>query len=797
MKILHELVIKDLKLNRKRTLGTVVAIILASALLCGVITVAVSARESLISNNIQYGGNYHLSLAIDEGDIETIEANRDVKAVFYRYKLGMAPYINSRDEEETIILLSYEAEDPAAIGYKIIDGRWAKNDNEIVISENLTKVYELGQKITLNYGDYGSLDDANEERDLKAETFEIVGVMDNSMHNIVITTGHINDNIEVFLRFNDPWHYRESLNELLGMEFDPDNYYLNEDEGRYTVEMLNKDLLRLEVFDFSYVYLQLIISSALAVSAIIVLAGVICIRNSFMISLSDKIKTYGILKSVGATNKQIGQMVKYEGLILGVFGIPLGLILGNLGALVILLITRELLKGRFDIVFQVSVSGLIVAAVLAALTIALSLRKAAKVAAKTSPIANILQNGEKLSARTLKIPRFIEPIFKTGGVIAYKNLKRNRRRYRSTVISITISVLLFLGMSSFVYEVTRDVKSNMGTDRYNVSLYDIPDEETLTEIKKLDGIEEIYVGRELSGRRIVVEAERMTADYLEDMDNYVRTDYSIDLLADDEYDAYCKELNIDPDTVKDGVILFDKNAGAKRNTDLKIGDKLNVIDGDANIVDSYEITYIADIGCGDKVGLHYNIAFYLPSDKYNRDDYYTSVFIKAEDPDAFIGEVEKIDDMIRYYNDAEYNRQQMAMVYAVDLFMYSFLTVITLIAVTNLFNTITNNVNNQQREYAVLKSVGMTRREFGRMINLEVLFYGVKSLFIGIVLGIAASVCFWQIFNYSGTHAYVLPIGNIVLAVIFVFLILFIIMRYSISRIERQNIIETIRNDSV
>lgn len=797
MKILHELVIKDLKLNRKRTLGTIIAIILASALLCGVVTIAVSARESLIVNNVQYGGNYHLSVAIDKEDIETIEANRDVKAVFYCYKLGMAPYINSRGEEETIILLSYEAEDPAAIGYKIIEGHWPTNENEIVISENLTKVYELGQKITLNYGNYGSLDDSNEERGLKAETFEIVGAMDNSMYNIVITTGHKSDNIEAFLRFNDPWHYRESLNELLGIEFDPDNYYRNNDKGRYTVERFNRDLLKLEVFDFSDVYLQLIISSALAVSMIIVLAGVICIRNSFMISLSDKTKTYGILKSVGAANKQIGQMVKYEGLILGVIGIPLGLILGNLGAVVILIITKQLLKGYYDVIFKISVSGLIVAAVLAALTIALSLRKAAKVAAKTSPIANILQNGEKLSVLTLRIPRFIEPIFKTGGVIAYKNLKRNRRRYRSTVLSITISVLLFLGMSSFAYEVSRDVKLNMGADRYNVSLNLIPDEETLAKIKQLDGIEEIYVDRIVLDRNIIVEADRLTADYLEAMDNYVRTDYSINLLADDEYDAYCKELNIDPDEAKEGVILFDKDITAKRNTDLKVGDKLNVIDWDANLVDSYEISYVADTGCGDKVGFHYDMAFYLQSDRYSSDDYSMSALIKAKDPDAFVKEVEKIDNMIMYSNSAEYNRQQMTMVYAVDLFMYSFLTVITLIAVTNIFNTITNNINNQQREYAVLKSVGMTRKEFRRMIDLEILFYGVKSLLIGIFLGVAVSVCFWQIFNYSGTHTYVFPIGNIVLAVISVFLILFIIMRYSISRIERQNIIETIRKDSV
>ena len=106
-------------------------------------------------------------------------------------------------------------------------------------------------------------------------------------------------------------------------------------------------------------------------------------------------------------------------------------------------------------------------------------------------------------------------------------------------------------------------------------------------------------------------------------------------------------------------------------------------------------------------------------------------------------------------------------------------------------------MNLRKKEFAMLKSIGMTKKEFNRMIRLESIFYGVKSLVIGIPIGLVLSYGMYNVFRNSMEIEYVLPYKSIVVAVIFVAVVIGIIMRYSMSKINKQNIIETIRNDNI
>ena len=148
-------------------------------------------------------------------------------------------------------------------------------------------------------------------------------------------------------------------------------------------------------------------------------------------------------------------------------------------------------------------------------------------------------------------------------------------------------------------------------------------------------------------------------------------------------------------------------------------------------------------------------------------------------------------------NIEEIVKQQKAMLIVVSIFLYGFITVITLIGVTNIFNTITTNMNLRQKEFAMLKSIGMTKKEFNRMINLETLFYCTKALVYGIILGILGSYGIYKAFAVDFDAGYQFPTIAIVICIIFVFLIVYMIMKYSISKINKQNIIETIRNENI
>ena len=118
---------------------------------------------------------------------------------------------------------------------------------------------------------------------------------------------------------------------------------------------------------------------------------------------------------------------------------------------------------------------------------------------------------------------------------------------------------------------------------------------------------------------------------------------------------------------------------------------------------------------------------------------------------------------------------------------------------TNIFNTITTNMNLRSKEFANLKSIGMTKKEFNRMINLETIFYGVKSLTYGIIIGTGISYWIYHTITSSESMVvkYVLPVKAILISIIFVMFIVGLIMRFSLNKINKQNIIETIRNENI
>ena len=149
------------------------------------------------------------------------------------------------------------------------------------------------------------------------------------------------------------------------------------------------------------------------------------------------------------------------------------------------------------------------------------------------------------------------------------------------------------------------------------------------------------------------------------------------------------------------------------------------------------------------------------------------------------------------YNEENSDQTQKAVCTMVSIFLYLLIIIISLVGLTNIFNTITINMNLRQKEFAILKSIGMTKKEFNKMISLESTFYGIKSLAIGLPLGIMASYLIYKVLNTSLQTSYIFPTMSVIISIIVVFILLKGIMKYSLSKINKQNIIETIRNDNI
>mgnify|MGYP001138307739 CR=1 FL=1 len=176
---------------------------------------------------------------------------------------------------------------------------------------------------------------------------------------------------------------------------------------------------------------------------------------------------------------------------------------------------------------------------------------------------------------------------------------------------------------------------------------------------------------------------------------------------------------------------------------------------------------------------------------------YNTVTIQSNNPDQLEKDIDALHLDIRIYNIDASAKEESAMVLVTKIFLYGFITVITLIGITNIFNTITSNMELRQKEFAMLKSIGMTSKEFDRMINLETIFYGTKAWIIGTIMGLFGTFAIYKAFSVKIQKGMYIPTNAILISAVFVFIFIFIIMRYSIYKINKQNTIETIRNENV
>lgn len=460
MNILNKLSIKNLKLNKKRTISTIIGIVLSVALICAVATMATSFRETLLQGAISKRGYYHIKLSdITENDIKDIKNNRDIKDIKQIQEVGYAELKTSQNKDKPYIhLYSMENSTFEFLKFKLIEGNFPQNENEIIISKHIItngkSDIKIGDTITLDVGKRISSDNIeldsscsyNSEHekieDSEKHTFKVIGMIERPDYTFentgdpgytMITTNLNRGKTEAYLSLKKPKEYKSSISELLGVNYDDlDVIEKNGGETKYKHE-INSEILRWEVFAFSDSTVSMLYSVIGVVIFIIIFTSVFCIRNSFAISITEKIKMYGMLSSVGATRKQIKKNVIFEAMALGLIGIPLGILSGLFADFVLLKIVNVLLSDALvgyanGIVFKVSIIPIIISIILGFITIYLSAISSAKKAAKVSPIEQLRNSDEiKIKNKKLKTPKIIEKVFKTGGVLAYKNLKRSKK----------------------------------------------------------------------------------------------------------------------------------------------------------------------------------------------------------------------------------------------------------------------------------------------------------------------------------------------------------------------------------
>ena len=857
MTLLNKLTIKNLKLNKKRTIVTIIGIMLSVALITAVASMYASGIKSLIKYETIIKGDFHTAFYnVPTSDIDKFINNRNIEKLNITEGLGYAK-IDSKNEDKPYAYLKGFTKDALNnLSVRLVKGRLPENTNEIVIPTHLKTngrldlklndsiTLEVGKRIDskgdeLNQSDKYQNTAGEQLVEMQTRTYKIVGIIERPATNIeyytapgytfitYIDSKNLSGNVDIYAKFTKDGvkNWDKTIANILGVsQVLFRKVYNQEIESEKLTEQLkktymfdmNKYLIDLETNPISSTSMGDLGKVLAIVIVIIVFTSIFCIKNSFDISITEKIRQYGMLRSIGATKKQIKRNVFYEATILGLIGIPLGIILGCLATYILIIISNyyltDVIQTGFKLELVFSTYAILVAIILGIITIYFSALKSATRASKVSEIDSIRNSANlKISSKKIKSPKYIKKLFGIGGVISFKNLKRNKKKYRTTIISITVSTFVFIALYSFMELAFQNVNNELKVSDFNISLSTnaINDYSYSKFLKtvNLSGVEDYAI---LRNSELSFTGSHSSKEYLEyfgtKKENDAEEDITIFAIGQKQYNKYIKSLGLKYDDIKDKVILFDKQyiTSYDKNNN-KIIKNIRVYDfNKGDVITSTNKQLNLEIGAISSIGpnLLKNLSnsYLIISDEMfdkiaktnNLDIYY-----KASNADKLQDELDSYLNGESYTIDnKEENVRIMNNLFTlIAIFLYGFIIVISLIGITNIFNTITTNMELRKQEFAMLKSIGMTSKEFKRMIRLESLFMGIKSLLFGILIGIILSYLIYL--SSDSDIPYKLPIVAIIISILVVFILISLIMKYSLNKISKQNTIETIRNENI
>lgn len=884
MKLLNKLTLKSLRLNKVRTAVTIIGIMLSAALITVVSGMALSGRQTMIDAQKTWSGDYDVSLdIIDTAKIDEIRQNRNVENAFYKERLGYARTKNADGEicDYSVLAMS---ENTYGNCFKIdlIKGKFPTNSGEAVVTKAFKtqngKDVKIGDKITLDVGvltdkDSNVLDEEGIHNLLQKDfnkcsiidtvkrTYTVTGIIerpktselyDPSNLSMIYTvsdekapveairTKHMNKLYIAYTPQSES-NYFQNTADILGFKADDMSNVISDEispEDQQTSGInayeFNSILLSMKGYGSNDATNTVIFSLAVIIIIIVMLASVFVIRNSFAISITEKTSMYGMLASVGATKRQIRRNVLFEGFILGLIGIPLGILLGlGVNAILITILNSvlgDMLNGA-KFVFVTPTIPIICAIVLSAVTIFCSSFFIALRASRIPPLVAIRGNKDikVKNNKPYRTSKLTKKLFGVGGEIVSKSLKRSRKKYRTTVISIVVSVAMFIAVSAFMdYGMTYTEHYYGKTDySYMVSGIDTKQAQTIEKMPEIENY--LTFGMQYGCVSADVPVNECGENFLYDNADGTKS-FSVEFL-EFEHDTFvqiCRELELDYNKVKGGVLVYsqvtpDNSESGNSSKPMKLFGKTaptkfivygNDDNGNELIAGKLKVSSVFDeipksadsvIGEGTIFGQGLIIGEQgVISPQLGEHECYITLYANTSNHTSLTNRIESMsgtgdsESYISIFDYEENVRQFNAVMLIVGIFVYGFIGVISLIGLTNIFNTISTNMQLRSKEFASLKSIGMTKKEFNRMIRLESLMYGIKSLLIGIPLGIAGVFAIFSAFsNGNVPMSFVFPWKAILISIAVVFVAVWLIMKYSISKVNKQNIIETIRNDNI
>ncbi|WP_279020974.1 ABC transporter permease [Intestinibacter bartlettii] len=860
MNLYTSLTLRYLKQNKRRTLVTIIGIILATALICGIGNICTSFMDYQMRNEIQSNGSFYVTFNnIDKEKADIITKSSGVSE--YGYKKDLGSIILDKKNSTSIDINVFDKNTINSFQITLKNGSYPKNQSEIIVTEDLLNKWnkKIGDKITLNLGEliYDDMGIISKLKNPQKTTFKIVGTLDKAPYNsklfaiagFDINSVDKNEKFDVSICTKNPkdiYKTAISIGENIGLaqadETNDEDYSYNDQTSMYYKDIkFNEGLLRLlGASSYSNINITLLLIVGL-VASLVIIATIATIYNSFSIAISERKKQFAILNSIGATKSQIMKFVFLEGFLVSIVGIPIGLLSGTVAIDIVFKVIKTFFKtsmfGELDLRVVFSPIVLILSTLVILLTIFISALIPAINAAKISPLEAI-KNSSNLKVGKIKSSKLVKKIFKTEGELAYKNLRRNKGKFRITLFSLVISIVIFISFNGFVDMFVEANQINYGSITNDLTLYEnnlLTKEEvqkTIDELKKINGLKDVAIDKGYN-LNVHVDEKNINKDLREslkqsryvDMDNsnynfinsrlYIPGYFSISNIK-------LSEGKFDRKTAKaeNGVILvrysYQESLAKKGKVVLsnyKVGDTLNctITSYDSDGKESEKEVKLKILAITDEIltgnnqypETSFGVVAYddlIPSlgitdDKSSSNLYYVATNQEKSTRD----EVKKVAEennlsVIDSIDEAQKLEQTMNVM---KIFVYGFIVVISLVSVTNIINTISTNINLRKREFAIIKSIGVTPQGFKKMIYMESILYGILSLLYGIPIGICMNVLMNKILEGVITVQTLIPYKAILICVVAIFIITFIASYIPLKKISKENIIDNIRQESI
>ncbi len=849
MSILNRLTIKNLRLNKKRTIVTIIGIILSTALMVGIGLLFSSFQDLMIRDTIGYSGKYEANYS--DVDLDKLNNIKDKGfTYFYEKPIGFSKIESSNEYKPYMYITSVNKEYFNEL--KLVDGSFPKNENEVVISNHVITNgglnYKVGDIVTFKYGKRnieGNDTLANSElvdgeflTNEGTHTYKIVGIVERSNFESYSASGYtaftvdVNSdkgNVNLYVMFNKNKKIIKQSEELAKeLNYNGDINY-------------NSTLLAL-YGESTYGNVMSSMGGMMIIMLSLVSIGcIIVIYNSFAISVMERKKEFGLLSSIGATKRQLSHTVFFEAVVVGVIGIILGILGAYIGIGCVILIINNLISDMLEYKLHLVTNPLfiIIPVIFMIIVIGVSAFIPSRRASKVSPIEAIRQNDDiKINKKKIRTSKLINKLFGIEGEIALKNIKRNKKKYRVTIVSLFISIVLFISFSSYMNYTLNTASSVMGEVPYDYQISYFGDDpnndkealDKINEIVKSSDVKE-YVSYSVSNLSIIGNYT-YSDEYLDfyksaygengikALNNLKYQYISIYILDDNSYNKYKKLIGLD----KDSVILLNKFKGVSYGNNKRVNYNIPVINnGNINIkicnfdndedvdttkycnnnIDNIFVTnksfdLIEEFSYMDDFKLIVNKKLYDSiSDSSTHYTQFNIISDNTNNIDKLTKDLDKYSN-VNYTNIKEAMKQTNNLILVVKILMYGFISLVTLIGVTSVFNTISTSMALRKREFAVLRSIGLTNRGFNKILFFESLFFGMKSLIFAIPVSIGITVLIhYALADMVSISTIIIPWKYIIISIVSVFVIVLLTMMYSTSKIKKHNIIEQIREENI